>query len=209
MIAELYHKTVSVLEDELTGNFFGTMRYMLFQRGLGWIFRHYTVSRDPEVMRILNTLTDDAFTLEFWKRSENGLVEIDGFIPFSDVGIGIEVKYRSGLSGEDQLEKEALVLQNEWCRKKEKILLLVADAEEAKQIYAENCTKPVFQNVHLAYLSWQDILLGLDQLPVVTPYGKTMIGDLKQLLTEKGFVAFDGFTWSKTEVEETLYYDFG
>ncbi len=56
---------------------------------------------------------------------------------------------------------------------------------------------------------WQDILLGLDQLPVVTPYGKTMIGDLKQLLTEKGFVAFDGFTWSKTEVEETLYYDFG
>ena len=184
MIAELYHKTVSVLEDELTGNFFGTMRYMPFQRGLGWIFRHYTVSRDPEVMRILNTLTDDAFTLEFWKRSENGLVEIDGFIPFSDVGIGIEVKYRSGLSGEDQLEKEALVLQNEWCRKKEKILLLVADAEEAKQIYAETCPKPVFQNVHLAYLSWQDILLGLDQLPVVTPYGKTMIGDLKQLLTE-------------------------
>ena len=67
----------------------------------------------------------------------------------------------------------------------------------------------MFQNVHLAYLSWQDILLGLDQLPVVTPYEKTMIGDLKQLLTEKGFVAFDGFTWSKTEVEETLYYDFG
>lgn len=132
MIAELYHKTVSVLEDELTGNFFGTMRYMPFQRGLGWIFRHYTVSRDPEVMRILNTLTDDAFTLEFWKRSENGLVEIDGFIPFSDVGIGIEVKYRSGLSGEDQLEKEALVLQNEWCRKKEKILLLVADAEDRR-----------------------------------------------------------------------------
>ena len=77
-------------------------------------------------------------------RSENGLVEIDGFIPLTSVGIGIEVKYRSGLSGGDQLEKEAQVL-DEWCNGKEKLLILIGEAEEAKAIYIENKDKRVFR----------------------------------------------------------------
>ena len=95
---------------------------------------------------------DEEFDFEFWKRSENGKVEIDGYIPLASVGIGIEVKYQSGLSGMNQLEKEAEVLKDEWCPEKEKLLLLIADAEEAKQIYRENKNKAVFQDVHLVYL---------------------------------------------------------
>ena len=203
MIAEIYHKFSTDLEDVLTGDFFGAMRYMPFNRGLNQIFKNYAVSEDPQVTHILSNAADDDFNFEFWKRSENGLVEIDGFIPLTSVGIGIEVKYRSGLSGGDQLEKEAQVL-DEWCNGKEKLLILIGEAEEAKAIYIENMDKRVFRDVHLAYLSWQDILLGLDQVLISSSYEKKMIEDLKTLLREKGFVSFEGFSIDQPVVDKDI-----
>ena len=203
MIAEIYHKFSTDLEDVLTGDFFGAMRYMPFNRGLNQIFKNYVVSEDPQVTHILSNAADDDFNFEFWKRSENGLVEIDGFIPLTSVGIGIEVKYRSGLSGGDQLEKEAQVL-DEWCNGKEKLLILIGEAEEAKAIYIENKDKRVFRDVHLAYLSWQDILLGLDQVLISSSYEKKMIEDLKTLLREKGFVSFEGFSIDQSVVDKDI-----
>ena len=203
MIAEIYHKFSTDLEDVLTGDFFGAMRYMPFNRGLNQIFKNYAVSEDPQVTHILSNAADDDFNFEFWKRSENGLVEIDGFIPLTSVGIGIEVKYRSGLSGGDQLEKEAQVL-DEWCNGKEKLLILIGEAEEAKAIYIENKDKRVFRDVHLAYLSWQDILLGLDQVLISSSHEKKMIEDLKTLLREKGFVSFEGFSIDQPVVDKDI-----
>lgn len=203
MIAEIYHKFSTDLEDVLTGDFFGAMRYMPFNRGLNQIFKNYAVSEDPQVTHILSNAADDDFNFEFWKRSENGLVEIDGFIPLTSVGIGIEVKYRSGLSGGDQLEKEAQVL-DEWCNGKEKLLILIGEAEEAKAIYIEDKDKRVFRDVHLAYLSWQDILLGLDQVLISSSYEKKMIEDLKTLLREKGFVSFEGFSIDQPVVDKDI-----
>lgn len=203
MIAEIYHKFSTDLEDVLTGDFFGAMRYMPFNRGLNQIFKNYAVSEDPQVTHILSNAADDDFNFEFWKRSENGLVEIDGFIPLTSVGIGIEVKYRSGLSGGDQLEKEVQVL-DEWCNGKEKLLILIGEAEEAKAIYIENKDKRVFRDVHLAYLSWQDILLGLDQVLISSSYEKKMIEDLKTLLREKGFVSFEGFSIDQPVVDKDI-----
>lgn len=203
MIAEIYHKFSTDLEDVLTGDFFGAMRYMPFNRGLNQIFKNYAVSEDPQVTHILSNAADDDFNFEFWKRSENGRVEIDGFIPLTSVEIGIEVKYRSGLSGGDQLEKEAQVL-DEWCNGKEKLLILIGEAEEAKAIYIENKDKRVFRDVHLAYLSWQDILLGLDQVLISSSYEKKMIEDLKTLLREKGFVSFEGFSIDQPVVDKDI-----
>ena len=203
MIAEIYHKFSTDLEDVLTGDFFGAMRYMPFNRGLNQIFKNYAVSEDPQVTHILSNAADDDFNFEFWKRSENGLVEIDGFIPLTSVGIGIEVKYRSGLSGGDQLEKEAQVL-DEWCNGKEKLLILIGEAEEAKAIYIENKDKRVFRDVHLAYLSWQDILLGLDQVLISSSYEKKMIEDLKTLLREKRTVSFEGFSIDQPVVDKDI-----
>lgn len=184
MIAEIYHKFSTNSEDILTGCFFGTMRYLPFSRGLNQIFKHYAVSEDPQVTQILSGLSEEEFDFEFWKRSENGNVEIDGYIPLASVEIGIEVKYQSGLSGANQLEKEAQVLKDEWSHGKEKLLLLIADAEEAKQIYRENKNKAVFRSVHLAYLSWQDMLLGLDQVVTMSPYEEKMVKDLKLFLEQ-------------------------
>ena len=203
MIAEIYHKFSTDLEDVLTGDFFGAMRYMPFNRGLNQIFKNYAVSEDPQVTHILSNAADDDFNFEFWKRSENGLVEIDGFIPLTSVGIGIEVKYRGGVSGGGELEKEAQVL-DEWCNGKEKLLILIGEAEEAKAIYIENKDKRVFRDVHLAYLSWQDILLGLDQVLISSSYEKKMIEDLKTLLREKGFVSFEGFSIDQPVVDKDI-----
>ena len=209
MIAEIYHKFSTNSEDVLTGCFFGTMRYLPFNRGLNQILKHYAVSEDTQVAHILSGLSDEAFDFEFWKSSENGRVEIDGYILLASAGIGIEVKYQSGLSGANQLEKEAQVLKDEWSHGKEKLLLLIADAEEAKQIYRENKNKAVFQDVHLAYLSWQDMLLGLDLVVTMSPYEEKMVEDLKLLLKEKGFLSFEGFTFEQPEVKRDICWTIG
>ena len=208
MIAEIYHKFSTNSEDVLTGCFFGMMRYLPFSRGLNQILKHYTVSEDPQVAHILSGLSDEEFDFEFWKRSEKGNVEIDGYIPLASVGIGIEVKYQSGLSGANQLEKEAQILKDEWSHGKEKLLLLIADAEEAKQIYRENKNKAVFRDVHLAYLSWQDMLLGLDLVVTMSPYEEKMVEDLKLLLKEKGFLSFEGFSFYQPEVNKERCWTF-
>ena len=69
---------------------------------------------------------------------------------------------------------------NEWCKCKDKVLLLVANAEDAKRIYTENKDKPIFRRVHLAYVSWQDILLGLNQVITLSLYEKRMIEEFKE-----------------------------
>lgn len=87
---------------------------------------------------------------------------------------------------------------------KEKLLILIGEAEEAKAIYIENKDKRVFRDVHLAYLSWQDILLGLDQVLISSSYEKKMIEDLKTLLREKGFVSFEGFSIDQPVVDKDI-----
>ena len=47
----------------------------------------------------------------FWKKSEDNRVELDYYIETENVVIGIEAKYNSGLSGEDQLEIALEVVQ--------------------------------------------------------------------------------------------------
>jgi len=207
MIAEIYHKVRSFSEDELTGNFFGMMRYFPFSRGLRRVFLKAVKSEDVRVKRVLNEIIEDDFEFEFWKRSEKGLGEIDGLIRVGKVGIGIEVKYCSGLSGEEQLEREAAMLE-EWCMGEQKLLLLIATEEEARDIYLENYQKKAFENVYLGYLTWQDILLALDEVVTETIYEERILGDLKLLLTGKGFISFQGFE-IKIPVEKGLFYEFG
>ena len=76
--------------------------------------------------------------------------------------------------------------------------------ENTKAIYIENKDKRVFRDVHLAYLSWQDILLGLDQVLISSSYEKKMIEDLKMLLREKGFVSFEGFSIDQPVVDKDI-----
>ena len=172
------------------------------------IFEKYIKSDDPQVKRIIAGMVEDEFSFIFWKRSELGLGEIDAYLKSGGTAIGIEVKYHSNLSGENQLEREAAMLE-EWNKSGDKVLLFVAMEEEAGNVYRRNKDKPCFQSVHLAYLTWQDILSGLDVVIADTVFERLMVEDLRQYLTEKGFVAFQGFAAAKTLVDGGLYYEFG
>ncbi|MCM1046595.1 MAG: hypothetical protein NC417_13910 [Candidatus Gastranaerophilales bacterium] len=208
MIAEIHHKVFSNLEDELTGNFFGIMRYIPFQRGLKQIYMRHIHSLDGSVRGLISSIRTNEFDIEFWKRSELGYGEIDGYMELDGMGIGIEVKYQSGLSGENQLEREAAML-SEWCKSGEKILILVAGESDAKEIYRRNYLKGCFADVHLAYITWQDILLGLDEIKIVNGFEDLMVGDLKGFLKEKGFMSFGGFSDKGLVIDGGAFYDFG
>ena len=192
MIAEIKHKMSCNLEDELTGNFFGIMRYLPFTRGLKIILEQGIKSNDKRVREIISDIQDEDFLFEFWKRSELGYGEIDGYMEIAGISLGIEVKYHSDLSGEDQLERESLMLQ-EWAKSGEKVLLFVATEENAQNVYLANKDKDCFESVHLAYITWQDIFVGLDFVQVNSSFERKMVKDLKQYLKEKGFDSFRGF----------------
>lgn len=206
MLAEINHKTFCE-EDRLTGNFFGIMRYLPFRRGLKLVFEKYVKSEDWQVKKIIADMTEDEFLFEFWKRSGSG-GEMDAYMENAGKAVGIEVKYHSALSGEDQLEREAAMLE-EWNKDGDKLLLFVAMEEDAVNVYRKNKNKLCFQSVHLAYITWQDILLGMDEVITDTVFEAKMIEDLRQYLEEKGFVSFDGFAKANIPVIGGMYYEFG
>ena len=208
MIAEIKHKVKSTQEDELTGNFFGNMRYLPYSRGLKKIFDAYAQSPKDEMFKsILLGLDAEEFSFRFWERSQLGLGEIDAFMEVDGAAIGIEVKLYSGLSTEDQLRQEVKMLQ-EFHADGSRLLLFVAPKDSVQEAYDSNYKYAREHGVHLGYLSWEDILQGLDEVITVTPFEQLIISDLKDLLVEKGFDVFRGFD-VHVEVEEGKYYDFG
>lgn len=160
-----------------------------------------------QAKEIIADMTEDEFGFEFWKRSELGLGEIDAYLENAGVALGIEVKYHSDLSGENQLEREAAMLE-EWNKSGSKLLLFVATEEDAVNVYQRNKEKLCFRSVHLAYITWQDILEGLDAVIVDTVFERQMIEDLRQYFVEKGFASFHGFTVD-VPVNGGLCYEFG
>ncbi len=213
MIAEIHNKlngsliySIERLEDELTGNFFGTLRYLPFTRGIQRILLKYAYSENLEFQRILNSITADEFDIEFWKRSEDNR-EIDAVLEVADVAIGIEVKYNSGLSGDEQLSIEAGMM-NEWYGKQKKLLLFVAREEEAKKIYDTH--KDILTNVCFGYLTWQNALLGLNEIIATSIFEERIVSDLKELLEHKGFMSFIGFqdVCGDVEIEKALFFAF-
>jgi hypothetical protein len=216
LIAEIYGKIskdnsnlTTRSEDELTGNFFGNMRYLPYTRGLKKIFDTYAQSPyDKAFERILHGICDDEFEFEFWQNSALGYGEIDALMFVGGVAIGIEVKLYSGLSGEDQLEREADML-NEWHRRNTpKLLMFVAPESSVKEVYLNNYEALKNKGVHLGYITWESIFKGLDNVKTVNKYEKLIIQDLKDLLAEKGFASFEGFDID-INVKKGQYYEFG
>lgn len=203
MIAEIYNKISKSgsnlserLEDELTGNYFGNLRYIPFNRGLGRILAKYVYDEKAIFQEIFSQNQDEEWNTEFWKRSDLGYGEIDCYMSgLSGVSLGIEVKYRSDLSSEDQLEREAEMLK-EWSINGQKLLLFVAPGKEyCKFVYQKNKDKDKFKfnDVTLGFLTWEDALLGLKEVATENNFEKLIVEDLCSLLNGKGFHGFNGF----------------
>lgn len=216
------------LEDDLTGNVFGTLRYMSFNYGIKQILMQGIYPKN--LANIIENIDEEEWSqfIKFWPYDKEG--EMDVLIDFNDTIIGIEVKYLSGLSSDDdvnnnssdsneagtsevndesinQLSRESRIISRLGSNKK-KILIFIADGESCSEVYKDVKSRGIIENdVELAYISWQSFLHGVKELKVENGYEKVIVSDLKDLLIKKGFESFKDFI-IEDKVEDN-WYDFG
>lgn len=227
MIAEIKGKVntkntnlTELREDELTGNFFGNMRYIPFAKGLKKILKN--AIRPVELQNMIDEIeayywNDNIFLWDKVTQNEN-ITELDVRMDFSSIIIGIEVKYRSGLSSEDreddenisaensfnQLSREARVLCSIGADKKKLLLLLADDLA---------CTETtqgikIIDGVQLGHLSWQEVLIQLKQLTELNDFEQLVVTDIIELLEKKGFSRFSGFEIDVSDISNKDFWDF-
>lgn len=198
------------LEDNLTGNILGTLRYLPFSIALGPILEKSVFPKT--ISEALQGHAEDfwADTITFWPYDQEG--ELDALIEWEDVVIGIEVKYRSGLSSDDdidnsleeleeaqakelnqsinQLARESRIISRKG-RNKKKFLLFIADRNTCRDVYQDITERGIIEKgVLFGYLSWQNILQQLKELDLQDQYHRVMIQDMIELLKRKGFEDF-------------------
>jgi hypothetical protein len=214
MIAEIKNKgkneTISS-EDELTGNFFGSLRYLPFSKGLKYILKSaiYPKSLEKMLDRIDAEEWDEKIT--FW-RSIGGC-EPDVLLTFANAVILIEVKYHSDLSSPDQLVKYGKLL-DDYAGEKEKILILLAREGDARRIYDSSITskeQSQLGNVCFGYITWQSAYDALESLIAdgnLNMFEKVIICDLVDLLCQKGFERFCSFDTNRLVVDNDMKWTF-
>ena len=195
------------LEDKLTGDFFGTFRYMDFCDGLqpilcGALRKSEKQQEESQaaiqlIENVNCTNIRDEEHIKFWPKHDLG--ELDVLLEFDNCCIGIEVKFKSGLSSDDQLIREAEILCD-LAKDKEKILLFIAGHESCVSVYRAYKDVIRKQGVCFVFASWEDILQSMKDLlnggngSKYTSGQKLMISDLVKLLTRKEFDTFLSMT---------------
>ena len=194
------------LEDKLTGDFFGTLRYMDFCDGLQPILcgalrksEKQQAESQAAIQLIGNancTNISDEEHIKFWPKHNLG--ELDVLLEFDNCYIGIEVKFQSGLSSDDQLIREANILCD-LAKDKKKILLFIAKHESCISVYRKY-KNIIRKDVHFVFASWEDILQSMKDIlnggkgSKYTFGQKLMISDLMRLLIRKDFDTFLSMT---------------
>ena len=195
------------LEDKLTGDFFGTLRYLEFCDGLQPILcgalrisekQQETSQTAIQLIENVNcTNIRDEEHIKFWPK--HALGELDVLLEFDNCYIGIEVKFKSGLSSDDQLIREANILCD-LPKDKKKILLFIAKHESCLSIYRKYKKDMSKHGVHFVFASWEDILQSMKDIlhggkgSNYTFGQKLMISDLVRLLTRKDLDTFLSMT---------------
>ena len=217
MIAELHGKISSSgsnlsdrLEDKLTGDVFGALRYLPFQLGMSQILKAAGI---PSLTECVDTSKVSFWgdRIEFWPYHELG--EIDAFLSLDNAVVGIEVKYLSGLSSDDDVDNSAAVdteqTMKESCNQLSRESRIVKDWATGNRkaylvfIAAESACAPICQNakerqliapgVELSYVSWEEILAQLSAVVADDPYQRQVLDDTVRLLKRKRFERFNGF----------------
>ena len=218
------------LEDNLTGNVFGTLRYIPFNAAL----RNILVSGlyPKEIGNLIQGINTEFWSdkVQFWPYDIEG--EMDVLVNFDDVIIGIEVKYLSGLSSDDDIadsdvaaeklmKSEADKSCNQLAREsriisksgegKTKILLFIADSASCREIYEDVLNRNIIEDdVLFGYISWQSILSQMQGLKLDNPFYQIIIEDIISLLIKKGFEIFANmYVTLNADIMPNGFYDFG
>lgn len=222
MKAELHNKISSTgsnlndrLEDQLTGDVFGTLTYLPFEEGLLKILLRTQEIKDISIY--LDNMNWQNTKIIFWKKFDDG--EPDVLLVSEKTVILIEIKYKSGLSSDDgadfseedfdtkkewandthysshQLSRESLILMKNYPEKTNKLIIFVADEITCSYVYPDTVKRKIINPyVYFGYLSWQNVLETLIDNYVENSYlYRNAISDIINLLTKKGFERFKSF----------------
>ena len=216
MIAEIKGKISSSgsnlhdrLEDQLTGDVFGSLRYVPAEDGLLPVLNAaYFGEQSVDFAPFLQGFVGDK--LHFWDRQVES--EIDLTIQTENLVVGVEVKLHSGLSSQDQLEREAETLKNHFFAER-KYLLFVARKDACKEVYEAHIANgwaEKFPEITLGYIGWEDVLKAINaRRGQVDVYGRCVLTDIADLLTRKGFGGFVSVAEGELPpVEKHLYFSF-
>ncbi|MFD0672242.1 hypothetical protein [Cohnella sp. GCM10027633] len=218
MIAEIRNKISSSgsnlsdrLEDQLTGNVFGALRYLPSEVGLRRAIsnaRFESVDSAEKWRQSLQQIQGYQTIYKFWPPNEEG--EIDLMLDHPDILIGVEIKYFSSLSSEDeeseyeidmvdsrnQLARYARMLANYDSGSRPKYLVFLAPLSILTEVEASMKSRRIIPNgVVLGYLSWQELLESIQEVDLcqLETGQKIILQDIMDLLVKKGFVRFTGF----------------
>lgn len=229
MIAELHGKISSTgsnlhdrLEDNLTGDIFGSLRYLPFDIGIAPIL---SAARVPELSGMVKESGPYPYKMSFWPYHPLG--ELDVRIDLDNAVIGIEVKYQSPLSSDDEAdysnetsEESDKISVNQLCREskivrelagpdKKAFLILIASDGECESIVSDVKARNLIDDgVALGRISWQEILQILEQQQSGDPFHNLILGDMVALLKRKGFERFRGFDNSMPDVSADSYFSY-
>lgn len=199
------------LEDKLTGDFFGTLRYLPCKLGLRNVLSKVRFETDESKRQwklMLDRMQGYDMEYRFWPSHREG--EIDLLIDHPETLIGIEVKYLSSLSSEDedplamikpeesrnQLARYARMLHSVGADR-QKFLVFLAPLDILLPVERTMRNRPIISSdISLGFLSWQEVLESLQELDTGTlEIGQRLIlKDITDLLLKKGFVRFRGFS---------------
>jgi Holliday junction resolvase-like predicted endonuclease len=215
MISEIKGKISSTgsnlsdrLEDKLTGDFFGALRYLPFEQGLKGILEQVNFAEEGEQEvwgKFLAAQNGFQVDYKFWPKHAKG--EIDLLLEFEDALIGIEVKYRSGISSEDegevlnyaeslhQLSKYSHMIEN-LANDSQAYLIFLSPFSIQHSVQQQlRIGFNVSSSVSLGFANWEDIHTKLirmrkSALPGTQEY---ILTDAEELLEVKGLKRFAGF----------------
>lgn len=225
MIAEIHGKISSTgsnltdkMEDKLTGDFFGNLRYLPYEKGLLLLLGEiqiYKVNEEEVFNKTFNI--EDSFIgdkIKFWPYHENA--ELDVSISLENIYIGIEVKYNSGLSSKDQLERELIAIKNRKKTKKGLLIFIARGDGIGEGIRAiaemEKGNVELLDSVLFSYITWEDIyeIYNNIKLDHYNEYEKLIVQDILRLLKSKGFERFRNFDLGKKYkiMHDFFYFDY-
>ncbi|WP_208528081.1 hypothetical protein [Jeotgalibacillus sp. R-1-5s-1] len=224
MLAEIHNKISQSgsnlsdrLEDKLTGDFFGALRYLPFELGMKNLLEQVEFSEnEPKDFwrAILNRYTGFPAVWNFWPRDIEG--EIDLLLSFEDLMVGIEVKYLSGISSEDEMDTGAVdhtvsVHQlARYARMLERVsegrpvyLIFLAPFAMMKEVRESMENRSIIApGVKFGFLNWEDIHESLTRMDLdpLNQGQQLIIEDLRNLLLKKGLKRFRGLLYTKADI---------
>jgi hypothetical protein len=218
------------LEDQLTGNFFGAIRYLPMEIGLFPVLQQAQPISTPMLPRdCFGGVTGYDYQVNFWEKHLNE-GEIDVLITTAarKFVLGIEAKYRSGLSSDDpdadqddvtpeqeitesinQLARYARLLSDRY-PDQPRHLMLLAPTGSAIGMVEKTRHREFPPGVVFWLLTWESALEGLKKAKerLLEPGQRLVLQDLIDLLVKKGLWAFRDFVIETPFVDPNAAYSF-